>query len=88
MDQLHHLSETIAATRPGIVSFCISIFSAALALLNATVIHVHFPAFIYQWVSLRDLQSMFAIAASCVAMISGGFCIYYYKIQIKKVKNA
>lgn len=38
------------------------------------------------WISAKDYQIVFAIMASIVAIVSGGFAIRYYYYATKKLK--
>lgn len=41
---------------------------------------------IFAWVSIKDVQTIAAIIASLVAVVSGGFAIRYYYHATKKLK--
>ena len=38
---------------------------------------------LFAWVTIKDVQVFFAIAASAVAIISGFYAIRYYRKQLK-----
>lgn len=41
---------------------------------------------VFAWVSIKDVQTIAAIVASLVAVVSGGFAIRYYYHATKKLK--
>lgn len=49
-------------------------FSAGVSLFSA----------ILAWITMKDVQAIFTIGASCIAMVSGFFAIKYYRKQLKK----
>lgn len=73
MDHLNfiHQFAETNGTRPGIVSTVISSISACFAFISF----------------IKDIQTIAALVASCMAIVSGGFAIYFYRLQIKKLKK-
>jgi len=44
-------------------------------------------AFTTTFITLKDVQTVAALIASLVAIVSGGFAIYFYRLQIKKINK-
>jgi glucan phosphoethanolaminetransferase (alkaline phosphatase superfamily) len=74
---IHNFIQIHGDSKPGLNSFLTCIISALFAFINAFI----------TLTQLHTLQVVMAILASLVALVSGGFAIYYYRLQIKKTKE-